>query len=260
MRSQALRGHPQAEALHCFASLLANGSRCAAAFIILTLIASCGTLLANPTFEVSTFNTGTDGWEPNSPWITSTAMPIAPDDPYLLLDVGASAGNRGSKLITFNPTEAWTGDYLGANVTGVSLDVANWSESDTVFLRVVVGNRANPQQSGGTWWISNTATTLLPGQDWTQVELSLLEEDLVRVGNLEGDIGTDSYAATFSDVQNIRILSAVIPIGATGDEFVGPVGMDNIGLIPEPSTYLLIGLGLLAIGITKYKRCAIRNS
>lgn len=202
-------------------------------------------------FVISTFDAGSDGWQP---WDTSSAGGLSPGNPYLSVDADGS-GVKG-KAITFNPTAEWTGNYLAAGITEVRLDIANMSEFDTVQLRVAVGNRASPMQSGGTWWVSLLPVTIPTSSGWSQASLSLKEADLVRVGNEMGELGTDTYAETFSDIRNIRILSANLPLGAIGDEFIGTVAMDNISLIvPEPSTPLMfglcVGLGLLRRRFTR---------
>lgn len=222
--------------------------------LLLTLCLCTSAVYADPTFVVTDFTSGTEGWQPDNPWFTSSDNGTEPDNPYLAMDVGAMGAGRGSRLITFNAEPDWTGDYFAAGVSGIELDVVNRSETDTVYLRVAIGNQSNPQQSGGTWWLSDTFAELSPGTDWTHVRLSLLEEDLRTVGNLSGELGTDSYESTFSDVRVIRLLSAVIPLGAIGDEFVGLVGFDNIQLVPEPSTGALLALGIVAIGSAARRR------
>lgn len=200
----------------------------------------------------STFITSLDGWEPNSPWTSSTVGAIVPGNPFLRITPNG-IGGRGSRMITFNPTADWTGDYIGAGVTGIRMDVANRAGSDPLDLRIVIGNNGNPQQSGGTWWISDSAITIAAGTDWTTYYMPLGENDLNRVGNLLGELGTDSYADTFSDVKNIRILSSTVGQSPIGDLFVGDVGIDNITLVPEPRQ-IALGFGLLAMIVAMRRR------
>ncbi len=207
------------------------------ALLAITLLAPAH---ASTTLVTSTFTTGTDGWQP---WSTATAGALTPGNPYLSVEADGS-GVKG-KLITFNPTAEWTGDYFSAGVTHIRLDVANMSATDELFLRVAIGNRASPMQAGGSWWLSKNPIFITTESAWSQVTLSIRESDLVRVGNENGELGTDSYQQTFSDVRNIRILSAVIPLGAIGDEFIGTVAMDNISLVvPEPTSALLLATAL----------------
>ena len=122
-------------------------------------------------------------------------------------------------------------------VTGVSLNFANWSESDPVYLRIAISNLANPQQSGGTWWASSAPIYFAPESGWGTASFQINESSMQRVGNLTGELGLDTFDDTLSDINGFRILSSTLGYGAIGDEFYGVVGMDNIQLItiPEPS-------------------------
>ncbi len=215
---------------------------------------AAGYASAMPSFDVSTFTNGMDGWEPDNPWTTSDVDGLTAGDDYLFINPNG-IGGRGSRMITFNPTTDWTGDYFGAGVTGIQMDVVNRPGSDPLDLRIVIGNAANPQQSGGTWWISQSATRIIEGSGWNRYFFSLEEGDLQIVGDLTGGVGTDSYAATFGDVQNIRILSSVLGQSAIGDFFVGEVGIDNISLVPEPRQFAVFaGLAVAALAGLR-RRC-----
>jgi hypothetical protein len=208
-------------------------------------------LFAGPIFITSTFSSGNDGWQPDN-WQTTGVNGLSPGNPYL--KIAADGSGALGKMITFNPTTDWTGDYVAAGVTGIRLDIANMSDSDDVYLRVALGNRASPQQPGGTWWISKTPVFLSLGSGWTSVVLPIAEADMVVVGNIMGESDNESFADTFSDIQNIRILSAAIPVGAIGDEFVGDVGVDNIALVPEPTTLPLVGVGMAVILLNRRRK------
>jgi hypothetical protein len=206
-------------------------------------------LLADPSFVTSTFDSGSEGWQP---WATSDVNGLSPGNSYL--NITADGEGVFGKMITFNINPEWTGDYYSAGVNGIWMDIANMSVSDTVYLRIALGNRASPQQTGGTWFISQSSIVIPTLSSWTNVFLPLMESDLTVVGNLSGEMGTDSYADTFSDIQNIRILSAAIPLGAIGDEFVGDVGIDNVALVPEPGVLSMVGAGLITLALCRRRR------
>ena len=189
----------------------------------------------------SNFSSDTEGWEGG--WrIRSAIDAITVGDHYLRLPVGINPGNRGSKLITYNPTASWTGDFLTKAVTGVTLDFANWSESDPVYLRLAISNLANPQQSGGTWWTSSSPIYFAPNSGWGSASFQINESSMHRVASLTGELGLDTFNDTLSNINGFRILSSVLGYAAIGDEFYGVVGMDNIQLIsiPEPSFISLL--------------------
>ena len=83
--------------------------------------------------------------------------------------------------------------------------------------------------------------------DWGNYFLPISENDMLVVGNIEGESDNESFSDTISNIGNIRILSSVTPIGAIGDEFFGNVGIDNIALVPEPTTLPMIGTGVLLL-------------
>ena len=223
-------------------------------YTVLLLLLSCR-IFADPTFITSTFDTGNEGWQPNN-WKTNDANGISPGNPYL--DIAADGSGALGKAITFNVEPAWTGNYNSTGVTGLRLDIANRSDSDDVYLRVALGNRASPQQSGGTWWISKTAEFIASESVWTSVFLPIAESDMVVVGNIAGESYNESIEDTFSNILNIRILSAIVPVGAVGDEFVGNVGIDNVALVPEPSTVPMIGVGVVILLLHSRRRKSAR--
>ena len=127
-------------------------------------------------------------------------------------------------------------------MTGVTLDFANWSESDPVYLRLAISNLANPQQSGGTWWTSSSPIYFAPNSGWGSASFQINESSMHRVASLTGELGLDTFNDTLSNINGFRILSSVLGYAAIGDEFYGVVGMDNIQLIsiPEPSFISLL--------------------
>ena len=224
-------------------------------FIILILslwgIILCGQSVPLVT-SVFSNDTEAEGWQGG--WRTvSTIDGISEGDWYMRLPVGINPGNRGSKLISHNPTAAWTGNFISKGVTGISLDFANWSESDPAYLRIAISNMANAQQSGGTWWVSNVPIYFAPESGWGAASFLIDSDNMHRVGNLTGDLGTDTFNETLADIKGFRILSSTLGLAAIGDEFYGYVGMDNIQLtaIPEPNFMPMFMIILLSIFLMK---------
>jgi hypothetical protein len=203
----------------------------------------------------SHFTDDLDDWQPLDPWLQSSVDGMNPGDNYLRMPVGMTSGNKGSKLIAFNPNAPWTGDLLAAGVIGLRLDFANWSEDDDANVRIVFGNRASPQQTGGTWWISSEPVVRPLETGWTNTYLPINSDNMVRVGNLSGELGIDTFEETLQDVQGFRILSSVLGQAAIGDAFIGVVGMDNIQLIgvPEPRLSAFLG-GSAVFAVTLLRR------
>jgi hypothetical protein len=204
-------------------------------FFSSVLVLTCNAL-------TSDFSNDLEGWEPLNPWLRSSVNGMSEGDFYMRMPVGINPGNRGSKLIAFNPTDAWTGDFVAKGVTGVSLNFSNFSESDPVYLRIAISNLASPQQSGGTWWVTDAYEFFAPESGWGNASFQINESSMHRVGNLSGELGLDTFEETMSNINGFRILSSTLGYAAIGDEFYGVVGMDDIQLvtIPEPSFISLL--------------------
>ena len=205
-------------------------------FVILSLSLQA-MLSAVSIHSFSNFTGGFDGWQPANPWELSTEEGMDAGDAYLRMPVGFG-GNRGSKLIAFNSTEAWTGNFNEKSIVQVRLNFRNWSETDEVYLRLAISNLANPQQSGGTWWVSESYEYFAPNSGWGSAIFDISANAMRRIGNIEGELGTDSFSDTLEGIQGFRILSSTLGYSATGDEFYGVVGMDNIELIAIPELNL----------------------
>ena len=201
--------------------------------LILGLLLLFGRLSASSVHTISHFSEGFDGWQPANPWEISTQEVLEADNAYLRMPVGFG-GNRGSKLIAFNPTEAWTGNFNQKSIIRVQLNFRNWSETDEVYLRIAISNLANPQQSGGTWWVSKDYAYFGPESGWGSATFEINADAMRRVGNIDGILGTDSFNSTLESIQGFRILSSTLGYAATGEEFYGVVGIDNIELIAIP--------------------------
>lgn len=223
--------------------------------VLLLFLTSLQASAQGTPIALSQFSNGFEGWEPANPWLLSSEDGMQSGDAYLRMPVGINPGNKGSKLIAFNPMDDWTGDYNTKGVTRLQLNFSNWSNSDPVYLRVALSNAASPQQSFGTWWVSNDAVFFPPESGWGSASFTIDADSMHRVGNLTGTIGLDTFEETLSDINGLRILSSTLGYSAIGDEFYGVVGMDNIELIgvPEPAAMPLL-LGILALIFPLKKR------
>ena len=215
---------------------------------VIFILLSASLQLAGQTspLAISQFTNGFDGWQPDNPWHLSSQGGMQAGDSYLRMPVGINPGNKGSKLIAFNPSEDWTGNFIAKGVNQLELNFVNWSESDPAYLRIALSNAASPQQSFGTWWVSNDFVFFPPESGWGVASFSINANSMHRVGNLGGTIGLDTFEDTLSNINGLRILSSTLGFAAIGDEFYGVVGMDNIQLVsvPEPSQIALI-IGLM---------------
>ena len=108
-------------------------------FAALLLSLLTGISRADPTFALNTFDAGTEGWQP---WKINDVNGISPGNPYF--EIKADGSGKFGRMITFNWEPMWAGNYISTGVTGLRLDLANRSNSDDVYLRIALGNRASP--------------------------------------------------------------------------------------------------------------------
>jgi hypothetical protein len=164
----------------------------------------------------------------------SSGGPAGANDNYLQL---TSLGNYGpgGKLIAINVSQ-WTGDYIAANVLGISASVINLGATD-VSLRFFFSDADGAPPSNAA--ISSQAIVLPSGSGWTNVVFPISASDLTAtVGSVEAAL------ANARDVRILHALTAAFP----GENKNAQIGVDNLTAVPEPGTGLLLGLGLVALG------------
>ncbi|MEN0109209.1 MAG: PEP-CTERM sorting domain-containing protein [Planctomycetota bacterium] len=149
--------------------------------------------------------------------------PAGAADSYLRFD--SNGGRVAGRHVFFN-SDQWSGDYSAAGVTAIRFDAINLSASETLFVRVAIGDAERGQS--GTWFASTNPVTLTPGSGWQTVRLPIAEPDMTL------DRGGAPFADVVSSVVSLRILSAET-VSRRGDQIVASIGVDNITAVPEPS-------------------------
>lgn len=145
----------------------------------------------------------------------------------------------GGRLTFFNKLQ-WSGNYTGAGVTTITLDLNNISSSQPLNLRL--GFNGN-----GGLFTTTASFTLASGSGWTQTSFSLLPADLTSVSGRSGLTGFDALA-TLGNVTELRLLNSTSP-GWTGLPVIATLGIDNISAVPLPPAALLFGSGLAGLGM-----------
>ncbi|MEM6252530.1 MAG: calcium-binding protein [Cyanobacteria bacterium P01_D01_bin.156] len=165
----------------------------------------------------------TQGWgignpavHPNPPANVASGGPDGADDNFLQTQ-STGGGGAGSRLAFFNEGAAWTGDYAGDGVTGVTATANNQGSSDIV-LRVAL-------DGAGGRFVTTEGITLAPGSGWQDVAFSIEAADLTAVG------GTD-VNATLGDVSQIRFINSSTP-SYQGAAVPAQLGIDNIATVIE---------------------------
>ena len=186
----------------------------------------------------SDFSLDEDGWA-SGKWSTVTSSDgLQTNNPYLLLNVDEQQGRK--KPIIYNIDSQWTGNLIQKNADHVTLDIKNDSPYYNLYMRVAVGDVLNPM--GGTWFVSKESILINTDSVWTNISLSMLEEDLEKAGSADvnGSAGPLTYQEVLSDVYAIRIISQTANKNATAENFYGDVFIDNIYFWKENSVELPI--------------------
>jgi hypothetical protein len=205
---------------------------------------------------IDTFQDGTtQGWfagglgvganPPVPPHVVPTGGPAGLNDAFLLVTSGGGSG-PGSRLVTIN-TSQWAGDYLGAAVPTIEMDLKNFGATE-LTLRLLF-----QQASGGSIIgvvVTNLGAVLTVGADWTHVVFSLDSSALTAIFPLGGVPGVLSHTSLLRVIHNTAVDDGADPVA-------GIVGIDNISAgfvqrpgpfapIPEPTIVMLMGSALLA--------------
>lgn len=168
------------------------------------------------------------GWNGDLPSISniSTGGPAGVGDNYLQVSSNGQNG-PGSRLVTFN-TNQWTGDYVGSQMTAISMDAKNLG-ANPIHLRIAIGDGSVIP----TWFVSTTPVILPVASSWQRAVFSL--DAMTRT------LGSASLSSVLADVCALRILSSVdLPStgggGSRGDAILAALGLDNITAlqVPEP--------------------------
>ena len=215
-----------------------------AAWLIGTLILGAGASLQAATIgQIDNFENGTtQGWtvsllgspHPAPPVNIATGGPLGAGDNYLqLTSVGGSgAGNR---MLVINPAQ-WTGNYIAAGITSISMDVNNNGGSD-LFLRLLFENPMGMPPTD----VAATSSVFVPaGSGWTHISFGVAESNLTA---LAGSVHTVLLNTTA-----IRIYDSAA-LDFPGPAVVARLGVDNIAAagVPEPGAWSLLGGGLAAL-------------
>ncbi len=190
--------------------------------------------------SIDTFDSDNEGWRVGD---AGTAPTFNGDNsfdgqPGFLRHFSDGGGPNGKWLMLSQEFD-WTGDYVDASVTGISL----WADGRTgVDLPFWLGF------NGPGGWFFTAAQTITTEDDWERFVFDVSPESL---SHLAASGGTGNAVDTMSEVSRFEIFAGPGPVsfGVNGNllragESNNVVWLDNIAAIPEPSTALLGGLAM----------------
>ncbi len=212
------------------------------AFLGLIALVFCGPAQAISPGQLDDFQDGTtqnwtNGGAPGAPPVVNVdGGPGGPGDRYI--QVTSVEEPPGDRLTTFN-RDQWLGDYIATGVTAIEMDLLNMSDV-TLSIRIAFKAELSPSSPG---YLSQ-AIVLAPGSGWQHMVFSLAEADLIPIG------APPDYNSFFSSgIVETRIINEMGDTNLNGDIVIGQLGIDNIHAVPEPSSFALGVLGLMATAI-----------
>ncbi len=174
------------------------------------------------TFTGST-DSWTDGHAGNNVLVVATGGPNGANDGFLQV----SSGSFGvePRMITFNQSTNWTGNYTTAGVGSISMELKNFGTA-AVPIRIAILDQV-PSAGGGPGWSSTTAFSLPADGNWHLAQFVLNAANMTAVGT------PDPLAAVLSNVVELRLLSSTAP-AILGDSISSRIGVDDITALPTP--------------------------
>jgi hypothetical protein len=176
--------------------------------------------------QVDDFAEGDAVWKSGAGFAhETTGGPAGAGDAFISNESFGGSGNSG-KMVIYNNMQ-WTGDYLAAGVTAISMDVKNLGATD-ITLRLAMGNSEfpGPGDDLGDWMVTTLGINLPAMGDWMNVTFQLGESDFT------GGV----YADIIDSVLGLRIVSKMTTDQpGKGDEVVAKLGVDNITALGGPT-------------------------
>jgi hypothetical protein len=218
---------------------------------ICTLLAAAGfistSVLAVTPGQVDTFQNGTtDNWSINLlgmqppppaalPANIPTGGPAGLNDNFLELTSVGSSG-AGGRLVALNPAQ-WSGDYIGAGISAISMDVNNLGSSD-LYLRLQFEDPQGAPPNDIA--ISQNAIIIPAGSGWRNIVFPIAPGDLTAAAG--------SVQTALADTTILRILHSTDG-SVPGAPIIAQLGVDNITAlsnVPDAGSNMLLLAGACA--------------
>lgn len=201
--------------------------------------------------QVDTFASGTtENWNagggplgqvpPVPPSVVAAGGPAGSADSFLQIVSNGSQG-PGGRLVAMNALAQWSGNYIAAGVTAISMDLKNLGNSD-LSVRLYF---EDPIPGPPTNEAVTSAAVLPAGSGWTHVSFAITPPALTV---LQGDAAT-----LLGNTTVLRIYSGGADFPP--ERITGVLGVDNVRAVPEPASAALLLGGMAAVaGVAARRR------
>jgi hypothetical protein len=188
--------------------------------------------------SLNTFAATNEGWKIGSAGVQPTQVAgVGADSLIGYLSHLSDGGGANGKWLMWNDGVDWQGNYIAADVTGISLAANVSSGSSPVSMRIAF--------DGPGGWFHSTAVSV--GAGWNTYSFSLTQSDFTHVA---AGGGSGAFSDTMTSVSRFELLSGAgaVSYRSNGDILLAGTStntilIDNIAAIPEPSTWLMFLLG-----------------
>ncbi len=182
------------------------------------------------------FEAGAAGWTNGIAPHPGTALggPGGASDHYLR--VTADGVGSSSRLVVFNRSSQWTGNYVAAGVSTISIDLKNFGTTP-LSIRIAVKDGLLLTSSG---YATTVAFSLPVDSQWHHAVFSLDSSALTAIGS------PPALGTLLQSVPEVRILHSTSP-ALVGTPIVSSLGIDNVTAVPEPSTAAMLAASSLCL-------------
>jgi MYXO-CTERM domain-containing protein len=187
-------------------------------------------------------------------WLGSPTSNVADEGPGGVGDNAllVSAGNR---VVTFNEMQ-WTGNFTAAGISQIAMDVRHANANlANLSMRIGIGTDGfvgggGPNGIGDTYL---TAAINVPNDDaWHRIVFSVTAADFTPSSSNNNP--TPDAAAALADVSHFRILHNPTDGDFRGAQAGADFYLDNIGVVPEPTSAALAAAAVAALAARRRKR------
>lgn len=226
---------------------LERGARCLAerapgnqskllSWLALILIATPLSVRAVTPGQIDDFQDGTaQNWRIGVGLVGNVANggPTGAGDRYIQYTSSGGFGAQ-SRMIVFNDSQ-WTGNYIGSGTSSIALDLANFG-AQPLSIRIAF------RDNDGSGYSATTAFSLAADSQWHHTAFALTAGNFTAIG---------SPGVSFNDLLTnftgqFRILHSASP-SLLGDPIAATLGIDNVQAIPEPSSFMMVGVAFLML-------------